>query len=401
MRLRVGYVVKAFPQLSESFIENEVRVLRERGVAVDVASLMEPPPGTDGPTSLPPGHRHQLPAGRALLGPVVRWSARRPGAVARATVRALRARSVTMLRGVAQGAWIAGRFEALDVHLVHAHFATDAASAGLVASELLGVPSTFTIHARELYLRTAGLGAKCQAAAAVVTVCDYNVAELHRAVGGRQPRRLEVIRCGVDLDRFPARDAAPSRDGIVLVSVGRLVPKKGFDTLIDAGALLVADGMEVRIDIIGTGDLEEALRERIERHGLQDRVRLLGAMLPQEISAAIRASDIFVLANVIAPDGDRDSMPVVTKEAMASAVPVITTDVVANPEMVDERVGRLVPPHDASALAAAIGDIAAMPPGQRHALGVAGRRRVEQALSVHAETAKLHALFRELADAPD
>lgn len=399
MRLRVGYVVKAFPQLSESFIENEVRVLRERGVAVDVASLTEPPPGRGGPTSLPDANRHQLPAGRPPVAPILRWSLRRPHVLARATVRALRERSVTMLRGVVQGAWIARRFESLGVQVVHAHFATDAASAALVASELLGVPWTFTIHARELYLRTSGLAVKCQEADAVVTVCDYNVAELDRTLGGRRPRRLEVIRCGVDLDRFPARDRAPSREGILVVSVGRLVPKKGFDTLIDAGALLVADGMDLRIDIVGSGDLEDALRRRIVQHRLEGRVHLLGAMLPDEVSAAVRAADIFVLPNVIAPDGDRDSMPVVTKEAMASAVPVITTDVVGNPEMVDERVGRLVPPGDASALAKAIAELAALPPAQRHALGIAGRRRVERALSLHAETAKLHSLFRDLADA--
>jgi glycosyltransferase involved in cell wall biosynthesis len=396
MHLRVGYVVKAFPQLSESFIENEIRVLRARGVDVDVASLSEPPPGSEGPTWVPSSSRHLLPTGRGLLWSILRWSMRRPRTILRATVRALRERSVTMLRGVAQGAWVAGRFERLGVQLVHAHFATDAASAALVAAELLGVPWTFTIHARELYLRTSGLWAKCREADAVVTVCDYNVTELERVTGGRRPRRLEVVRCGVDLDRFRARPRPPARDGFSVVSVGRLVPKKGFDTLIDAAAHLAADGIDVRVDIIGTGEMRDVLQERIDARNLGHQVWLRGAMLPEQVAAAMSEADVFVLANGIAPDGDRDSMPVVTKEAMASGVPVITTDTVANPEMVDDSVGRLVPPNDAHALAAAISELASLSPAQRHQLGMAGRRRVERSFSLHAETAKLHALFEEL-----
>lgn len=395
--LRVGYVVKAFPQLSESFVENELRVLAARGVHVEVASLLAPRPDLRGPTELADERLHVLPRSPRLAVALARWALLRPRVVARATRRAVRERSMTMLRGVPEGAWIASTFRRAGIGQLHAHFATDAASAAMVAAELLGVPWSFTIHARELYLRTSGLWAKCQAADAVVTVCDYNVEQLREACDGQLPVQLHVIHCGVDLDRFPPRSEAPSRDGFHLVSVGRLVPKKGFGDLIDAVALLAADGMDVTLDIIGSGDLADDLRTRIDRHGLAGRVRLRGALLPSEVARAVRGADVFVLANVIAPDGDRDSMPVVTKEAMASAVPVVTTDTVANPEMVDEHVGRLVPPHDPEALAAAIRDLAALSPAERHALGSAGRRRVEQRFSLASETERLHAVLDALA----
>ena len=393
----VGYVLKAFPQMSETFVEHEVRVLGERGVQVELATLSEPAPGLAGPTELPPGQRHLVGRTGALVRSTIGWTVRRPVVVGTAVIRALRARSQTMLRGVANGTWIATRFRSLGVRQIHAHFATDAASATMVAAELIDVPWSFTIHARELYLRTAGLCAKCRTASAVVTVCDYNVRELARVCPGHPTERLHVVYCGVDVDRFPARTAVPDRSYCQLVSVGRLVAKKGFADLIDAVAALARTSMDVRLDVIGSGELLDTLVRRAHAAGVDDRVRFLGSLEPYEVAAAIRDADLFVLANVIAPDGDRDSMPVVTKEAMASAVPVVTTDCVANAEMVDDEVGRLVPPGDPAALAAAIAELMSLPATARDALGRSGRRRVEERFSLHRETAKIHTIFDDLA----
>lgn len=392
----IGYVVKAFPQLSESFVENEIRAVVAAGRRVEVGSLLPASTGVEGPTEVPVERRHLVPTGVTRYRALGPWLRRRPRVLVRNLRRAVAARSQTMARGIVEGAWLATTFERLGVEHLHAHFATDAASAAMVAAELLDVPWTFTIHARELYLRTAGLGTKCEAADAVITVCEYNVGELERVIG-RRPDRLHIVRCGVDLDRFPPRPDAPDRPGLHLVAVGRLVSKKGFEHLIDAVAIASGRGIDVTAEIIGTGELAGSLRDAAAAAGVADRVRFAGARTPDEVAVAVRDADAFVLPNVIADDGDRDSMPVVTKEAMASAVPVITTDCVANPEMVDETVGWLVPPADADALADAIEAVHALSPSERHALGCAGRARVETDFAIETETARLLAVIDDLA----
>jgi glycosyltransferase involved in cell wall biosynthesis len=176
------------------------------------------------------------------------------------------------------------------------------------------------------------------------------------------------------------------------VAVGRLVEKKGFADLIAAVALM-GDAAPDKVVIVGDGPLREALEAAVADHGVAGIVELAGARQQSEVLALVEDADVFCLPCVVAENGDRDSMPVVVKEALALEVPAVVTDEVGLPELVRPEWGALVPPHDPPALAAALTELLAKTPAERQAMGRAGRAFVGEACNVDTETARLAALI--------
>ena len=386
----VGYVVGRYPQLSQTFVSNEVRELRRQGASVEVLSLH-------------PGDPHDDP-GVMLLADVAdeprarladRWlRIRRPRRYRRFRETVARLAD-EMGSASSQADWrrlpaAALQLEAKGVRALHAHFAWNAAAAAWALSDLMDVPWSVTLHANDIFSRRRNLEAKLAAADRLVTVCDYNLRYLRDEVGLSTDRPVELVVCGVELPEHV--DATKDVD---VVAVGRLVEKKGFDTLLDAAAELRTLRPEVSVEIIGAGPLESALRERIGHHGLGDNVVLRGGLDHERTLERIAAARVFTLPCRVAGDGDRDSMPVVIKEAMARAVPVVSTTEVAVPEMIDDSCGRLVPAEEPVQLAKAIDELLA-DPDLAASLGAAGRRRVEERFTLSGEVGKLRRMFEEL-----
>lgn len=391
--MRVGYVLQCFPQLSETFVENEIRAMDELGINVVAFSVYRPGPGTVGPTRVAEQNLHYRPRLAVLVMHSLFWVLRRPGTSGHHLLSALRMGSLTMLRGWVSAGWVAtiARRQGLD-HL-HAHFATDSSCTGSVAAALAGLPFTFTIHAHEIYLRSNGLCERIRLADRAITVCRYNVERLMELCPKLAASDLEVIYCGVDPASFGPAPSPRADGGLRIVSVGRLVEIKGFDLLMHAVGVLRERGFDLLCEIIGEGPergrLEE-LRVGLELAGI---VSLPGAKSPESVANRLAASDIFVLPCRIDGDGNRDSMPVAIKEAMATGLPVVSTRTAAVPEMVDDEVGRLAPAEDPVALADAIESIIRLSPAERTALGAAGRQRVADRYNLYVETAKLKVVF--------
>jgi glycosyltransferase involved in cell wall biosynthesis len=194
---------------------------------------------------------------------------------------------------------------------------------------------------------------------------------------------------GIDLDAFtPAPHV--ERDPALILSVGRLVEKKGFEDLIRACALLRQAGVEARCEIIGAGERREALQALIDTLDLGQQVRLVGPKPQDEVMAAYRRAAVFALPCVVAEDGNRDGLPTVLLEAMASGLPVVSTNLVGVPEIVDDGVnGLLVEPGDVAGLAAQLARLL-RDAGLRHRLGEAGRRKVAERFDVRQNVAQLH-----------
>jgi glycosyltransferase involved in cell wall biosynthesis len=188
---------------------------------------------------------------------------------------------------------------------------------------------------------------------------------------------------GVDPDAF--HRSAPYPGGRTVVAIGRLVPKKGFAHLVQAAALATVD----RVLIAGDGPLRTELAALVDRLGLGDRVDLLGSQTPDQVRDLLERADVLAAPCVVAPDGDRDTMPVVVKEALAMEVPVVASDEVGLPEVVRPQWGRLVPPGDAAALARGIDDLLALPAGERAAMGRAGRAFVAGHCNVNLQAERL------------
>lgn len=383
----VAHVVQRYPRLSQTFVTNEVDELRRQGVDVEVVALF-PGDFDAGPVTVLSETFLDARAcrdadRRLLLRHPVRWLA------FRRAVRELRSEmgaqddQVEWRKLPALAEVLAGR----GVDVLHAHFAWNGAAAAMCLSKILGVPWSVTLHAKDVFSRLRNLEAKLRDADELVTVCEYNERWLREHRGLSRP--VHRVVCGVALP-----DAGERRPPEVdVVGVGRLVPKKGFDVLLDAVAKLRVERPALRVEIIGDGGQRAALEQQAADVGVDDVVMFRGALAHDETLDRIASARVFCLPCRVAEDGDRDSMPVVIKEAMARQVPVVASGVVAVPEMVDDTCGVLVPPDDPAALAAALARMLD-DPGDR---GAAGRARVEERFTLTGEVAKLRRLFEDMA----
>ena len=387
---RVAFLCDVFPAISETFIGQEALALGRLGWDVRIeATNRAPRPDRAMARALPAAYIEDDPIARRLLD--LAWLVmRHPLRALRDTLRRLRWRReehAPPLRVIAPVARRVAR--AGCVHL-HAHFAAGAALTALRLHGLLGLPYSVTAHAYDIYSEKRNLLEKLRSAAFATSGCDYTVRDLREIAGAPAGERIHKVIMGVDLGTL--RRTRPYHGGRRVVAVGRLVEKKGFGDLI-AAAGLMGDAAPDEVLIVGDGPLRESLEQAIAEHGVGDVVQLAGARQQSEVLALVEDADVFCLPCVVAADGDRDSMPVVVKEALALEVPVVVTDEVGLPELVRPEWGALVPPRDPRALAAALSELLAKPPAERQAMGRAGRAFVGAACNVDSEAARLAALI--------
>jgi len=378
---RIGYVLKRFPRLSETFILNEILGLEAHGVHVHIISLYAAEQGV----------RH---AAMARLRARVTYLRAEPAEAAAAAVEgppsvvgpeALERDAARVAEAV-----IAERLE----HL-HAHFATAATDLARAASRLTGLPYSFTAHAKDIYhqgIEPRQLRAKIAEAAFVVTVSDFNRNYLLETCGSDLAPKLRRIYNGIDLRQF-AFYGPDGRDGSAVLGVGRLIEKKGFADLIEAIGLLRSRPREVRLTIVGRGALQTELAAQIDRLALGNCVQLVGAVAQDRVAALMRSHALLALPCVVARDGNRDALPTVLLEAMATGLPVVSTSLTGIPEVIDHgRTGWIVPPQNPPALADAIA--ALMDDGSfcRRAT-VAARQKAERQFDLRKNTERLARLF--------
>jgi glycosyltransferase involved in cell wall biosynthesis len=266
----------------------------------------------------------------------------------------------------------------------------------MFASALTGIPYTFTAHARDIYVDTQHklLRRQIERASAVVTVSRYNQEHLRTQISPLAGGKVHCIYNGLDLVDFDFRwPRSGARGRPVILSVARLIPKKGLEDLIHAAALLKRKGRAFRVEIIGSGPLREALERLAAELGLGDCVEFLGSQPQQSVSAAYERAAVFALPCIVAGDGDRDGIPTVVLEAMASGVPVVSTPVSGIPELIDDSSdGVLVPPNDPVRLAEALDRLLA-DPELRDRLARAARDKVESHFVVERSSSQLLKLF--------
>jgi glycosyltransferase involved in cell wall biosynthesis len=384
--MRLAYVLERYPELSQTFVEAELRELAREGQPPDVLALQ---PGDGAELAEPRFEATYPPRGWRRLAALAGAAARSPRPAATfVTGRGREAGSAgdlssrwppdgRRMRGLARVArW---RAAAARADHLHAHFASEAADIAELVGRLTGTPHSFTGHSTDLFADPAALRERLAAAAFAVIVCDYDRREVERLAPGAGP--LHVVPLGLDLDAV-RRNRPYDPDGPV-VAVGRLVEHKGFGDL----AAVAADlGREVVI----AGEGPE--RAAIERLG-GGVVRLTGALAPAAARRLIEGAAVLSAPSVVASDGSRDGIPMVVKEALALGVPVVASDAVGNPEVLDPDRGALHPAGDRAALADAVRALLARPPAEREAMGRAGRAFAERKADVRAQTAKLRELF--------
>ena len=390
---RVGYVLKRYPRYSETFIVNEILAHERAGLEIEIFALR------------PPVDSHFQGAIARVRAPVTYllaegkkildfWAAiEEASEVVPGLWTALETARGEDPYDVFRAVMLAREVRLKGITHLHAHFATSATTVARLASHFTGLPYTFTAHAKDIFhesVRTEDLRRKLSDAASVITVSDYNLAYL-REKYGTAAERVQRIYNGLELEEFPY--VAPDDRPPSIVSVGRLIEKKGFDDLIEACGILAQRNCHFNCQIIGSGPLEADLRARIERLGLDSKVQMLGPRSQSEVIKHVQDAAIFAAPCVVGTDGNRDGLPTVLLEAMALGTPCISTDVTGIPEVLhDGETGLMVPQHDAVALADAMERTLA-DSALRVQLATKARQLIETEFDIHRNAARLRPLF--------
>ena len=376
---RVAFVLKGYPRLSETFIAQEIRALEQRGLPIDIWSLRHP---TDG--AVHPVHQ-EIEAPVVYLPEYLRDDRDR----VRRTMEACRempgydrvvelwerdfARDSTSNRVRRLGqAFVMAAELGDDVGWLHAHFLHTPASVARYAAMLKGLPWSVSAHAKDIWTSPEWEKREKLADCAWAVTCTRFNAE-HLA--GLAPEgRVELVYHGLDLGRFPPPAGAAKSRPPTILSVGRAVPMKGYDVLLEALARVRAP---YRFVHIGGGEAD-SLKAQAAELGIADRIEWRGAQPQEAVLAALGEADLFALASRITEDGDRDGLPNVIVEAQSQRLPVVATAVSAIPELIrDGENGRLVAEGDAAAMAAAIDELLADTDGAA-AMGRRGEERVRR-----------------------
>lgn len=253
---------------------------------------------------------------------------------------------------------------------IHCHFMHNSLAYGVVAAKLANISVSSIGHGHDIYVNNADIHSKVKECDFCVAVCQDMLKLLHQF----SPEKAKLLHCGVDTEIFTPQDS-PKNAQLKLLFVGRLVEKKGLRYAISALANLPVEIRPI-LSIVGDGPLRAALALQVEELGLNEFIQFEGAKTPEQIRSMAKLYDGFLAPFCIAENGDKDTGPVVLKEAMAMSLPVITCDVMGCAEIVDESVGYLVESKNSQALTQAINQYVHLSAEQRAKMRQAARERV-------------------------
>jgi glycosyltransferase involved in cell wall biosynthesis len=396
--LKIAYLVSQYPAPSHTFIRREVEALRRRGLAVETFSI-RPGESQSAADRAEEGRTfYVLPAPVwPLARDLVLTLVRRPGrwlSTLRATVRHRLPGAVPFLKSFAyfvEAMRLAAEMERRGTTHVHNHFATAASHVGLAVTRYLGTGWSLALHGLGDLSgpRLPLLAEKVAACRFVVSVTRYGVEETKQRIREGDWPKLNVVRCGVEVDRLPAPTRARSVAGrpLEILSVGRLSPEKAQLGLLEAFSLALRRGLDARLVLIGGGPDAGRIRAAVAARGLDDRVDLQGRQPEAAVLEAMARADLFVLSSLM------EGLPVVLMEALALELPVIAPAITGIPELVEHgTTGLLFQAGRWDELADRILSMSA-DPALRARLAAAGRERVLRTFDVARAVEPLAALF--------
>lgn len=394
--MKIAYVLGIFPKLSESFILTEIVELLKRGHDVQIFSMYLPEEDVE----------HKEVRKYDILERTHYFSSK----------QIFKVNFINLFKyfiiGVVQDlcdfkisinnlilnlklAYFAVIMQKNGVELIHAHFAT-MGSVVRRLSKILGLPYTLTAHAYDIYLNPDAdeLRNVMENAGSVVTISEYNKNHLQSKICINN--RIDVIRCGIDLNKFNPKRKSKINNRIKILTVSRLVEKKGIEYLIRAIPVVIKETPDCDLTIVGTGPLNDSLHKLVHDLKIEGYVQFKGDVSDTELLQYYEKADMFILPCIIADNGDRDGIPVAIMEAMAMELPAVSTNVSGIPEIVEEGIsGILVSPKDENLIANAI--IKLYKDRQlRLEMGKNGRKIIEEKYNIVLESEKLINIFDKM-----
>ena len=397
---KVSYLLNAFPKLSETFILNEIWELKKRGVDIFLVAMGRSNEGVLHAKAEAIAHEMTFldeMSRKRKFENVVLACFLHPFRLFQ-TIAFIRKRFKKGKRWTLQQAlYLSGELIRNDVKHVHAHFAMDAAEKAMLASLCTGISYSMHPHALDIYVRPDMLKDKMRFASFVSTECEFNKKYLLDYFPGYPEQKVVVLRLGIDLDMFTPKEntilETGTKNGLSILSVARLVEKKGMIYLLEAIKRLSEDGVRSKAVIVGEGPEYVRLSTFIVNNRLEGFVDLKGPRTSDYVKSLFAACDLFVLPCIVAKNGDQDATPTAIMEAMAMKIPVISTEVAGIPETISDACGFVIPEKNPVALAEAIKRVAQMSDSERRAMGEAGRTFVEANCNIRIQADKLVELF--------
>jgi glycosyltransferase involved in cell wall biosynthesis len=381
MQRRVAILVKRFPKLSETFILGEITSLIDSGVDLVIFSI-------DRPNELKRQPEAQKLAADVRYLCSVGWS-ECVKKIMHSFFRHPIKTSKMLIAAVFNGASLKSLLALLwacDAHRIdhiHAHYISMPALLSELVATINGASFSVSAHAKDIYTTDPKFISRRIAAAEFVATCTAYNAQFLRDLAPQCAERIHLIYHGVDVENFSPALHSLAQENPLILAIGRFKEKKGFDLLIDACSLLVKQGIRLRCEIVGYGDLKAQLAEQIRTSGVAHCVTLRDPVDHSELAAVLRRASVFVLPCRVPDDGDRDGIPNSILEAMACGIPVVSTTISGIPEVIEHGAnGFLVAPDDAVKLADAIRDLLA-DTNLSLELGRMARRTVSSQFSWH------------------
>jgi glycosyltransferase involved in cell wall biosynthesis len=400
MRANLSYLISRYPSISHTFILREIRELRRLGFRIHVASINDPDRHVEKLTAeeceearstlyvKSAGLAGALRAhgAAAFCNPVgyfrgIRLALRLGGTDVRKVIRAC----LYFVEAVIVGQWM----KSLDSRHLHVHFATPAATVGLIVKQMFNVTLSITVHGPDEFYDVPGylLLEKISAATLLCAIGCFARSQLMKIADSSLWEKIHVTPLGVDAELFKPRPRIGGIRPFEVICVGRLVPAKGQQVLLAAIAKLTSQGREVRLRLVGEGPDRRSLHQAARQYGIERRVVFEGAVDQDRIQDLYGTADIFALASFA------EGIPVVLMEAMSMELPCVSTWVNGIPELIRDSIeGLLVPPADVDALASAIARLMD-DENLRGRLGAAGRRRVIDKFDLRKNVAHLAEVF--------
>ncbi len=391
MACRFAYLLERYPAFTQTFIVREVEEMRRQGVDAWVISLRSSDVSTFGHFPVSATENVLVaPESNQLVAEIKRRRA--SGELPRKINQRLESwgDAPDKMR-LYEAIWAGALLQKRGIRHVHVHFAGLAARTACLMKELYGITFSWTGHAQDIFCKTEhaiDLGRLVREASAVVTVADFSAHHLQHTYPALAWKVKRVYN-GLAMPTImpERRESSPP----LILSVGRLIPKKGFADLIAACGILGKRGIAFHCRIVGEGPIEEELRAKIASS--EASVELVGPKSQAEIFELLGKARVFALAAVVLPDGDSDNLPTVITEAMAHGLPVISTRVAGIPEQVEDgRTGFVVEPGNVAALAEKLERLLT-DPNLASEMGRAGFERARAEFSLPATVARLQKIL--------
>ena len=365
---RIAYLAPELPSLSATFVTNEIWALEAMGEEIHPYSVHRTHHKAHGERAAELAARTPIVYEQSMVRNLLDlgWIAgHHKRSMARASWQLMgdvfktgliRIESMKLIYQFIHAAWLSRDLRRKNVEHLHIHFAHVPTQIGMYAAAMAGIPFSFMAHANDIFERPLLIKEKIKRSHRTISISSFNI-DIMAAYGGDR-EKIDIVRCGVDSTADTIKGQDRTAGGLLIIgTLGRLVEKKGIDTLIRTAQTLKLQKINFQVQIAGDGPLHDQLTQQVEAVDLAQEVIFLGAMPHSQVLEWMKTLDAFVLAGKKDSNGDMDGIPVVLMEAMNFGIPVVSTRLSGIPELViHNETGLLCDPDDDKQLAEALID---------------------------------------------